>query len=552
MASPARKLTVDDEIEAFAAEENDRCKKSCKRFTRQHVRIEDRDESTGGIGIAIPFVLWPLQLKALAAILIQRLTVILKARQLGQTWMILAYAVWRIIYNPGYSVVALSKKEDDAKELIRRVKFILKNLPAWMTREKSRDTVNFAGPVWEATVLSITIYHPKKGKIGEYLDPSVINGMSSAPDSARSFTSNLVILDEWAFHQWAEDLWTAAYPTINRPTGGQVIGLSTNKRGSMYELVAKDPGKYDFSRIFLPWWTDPRRTKEWYEKTKKALPNTYRQEYPATPEEAFSAGEGTAFPEYSEMIHVCKPFAIPLWWRRWRGNDPGYADPFAFYWFAVSPDGIVYIYREYTRDEKDPRVTYSDQARKVLKLSIVGGEVGRPEIGEDGKPLLEKIGFTTVGRDAWNKLGRAMGSNSAPSDGKSIIDCYAEGGLHGCTEPPRDTKTDRVLRKAIFHEYLKPFEDERTGRTIAKLQIFNICTHLIEAIPNLVNDEKTNEKVALDPHVYTNPWDAAGYGLVAWHVKQSKVPEPEKTDIQRDKERLAKLHSFKRNRRRMG
>jgi len=537
MAQPARKLSVDDEIEVFATEENARCRKSCKRFIRHHVRIEDRDEATGGAGIAIPFTLWPLQAIALAAILVQRLTVILKARQLGQTWMILAYAVWRLIYNPGYSVVALSKREDDAKELVRRVKFILENLPPWMCREKKTASKNFAGPVWEATTLTITVYHPKPDKPGEYLDPSILTGMSSAPDSARSFTANLVILDEWAFHSWAEELWSAAYPTINRPTGGQVIGLSTNKRGSMYELVAKDPGKYDFARIFLPWWTDPRRTKEWYERTKKALPNTYMQEYPSTPEEAFSAGEGTAFPEFSTEIHVCRPFKIPQWWKRWRSNDPGYADPFTWYWFAVSPDGIVYIYREYTRNPKDPRVTYSDQAREVQGQSVVGGEVGQPEKDQHGNPVVEKLSFTVVGRDAWNKLGRAL--TSGPSDGKSIIDCYQEAKLTGCIPPPTDQLTARKIRKAVWHEYLSPFEDERTGRTISKVQIFSTCRGLIEAMPNLVVDEKDAEKVAEEPHIYTNAFDGAGYGLVAWHVRHSKTPEPEKTDIQRDKERLA-------------
>jgi len=547
MPKPALKLTVDDEIEVFAAEENARCRKSCKRFIRQWVRIEDRDEATGGSGIAIPFALWPLQMKALAMILVERLLVILKARQLGLTWLVLAYAVWRMLFNPGYSVVALSKKEDDAKELVRRVKFILENLPAWMTREKKRAPKNFAGPVWEATALSITIYHPKKDRPGEYADPSVLTGMSSAPDSARSFTSNLVILDEWAFHQWAEDLWTAAYPTINRPTGGQVIGLSTNKRGSMYELVAKDPAKYGFVRVFLPWWTDPRRDKEWYEKTKKALPNTYMQEYPSTPEEAFSAGEGTAFPEFTEMVHVCRPFAIPSWWRRWRSNDPGYADPFSWYWFAVSPDGVVYIYREYTRDPKDPKVTYSDQAREVLKLSVVGSEVDQPEVDEHGNPLKEKIAFTVVGRDAWNKLGRALATGQ--SEGKSIIDCYQEAKLGGCIPPPTDQATARIIRKAVWHEYLKPFEDERTGQTVAKVQIFSTCRALIEAMPNLVVDEKDAEKVAQEPHIYTNPYDGAGYGLVTWHAKQSKAPPQEKGVIARHKEKLARrkrTHLFRR------
>ncbi|MCL6557452.1 MAG: hypothetical protein K6U74_01380, partial [Firmicutes bacterium] len=210
----------------------------------------------------------------------------------------------------------------------------------------------------------------------------------------------------------------------------------------------------------------------------------------------------------------------------------------------------VYIYREYTRDPKDERVTYSDQAREVMKLSAIGSEVDQPELDESGNYISEKIGFTVVGRDAWNKVGRALASTQ-PSEGKSIIDCYHEGGLTGCIPPPTDQATARIARKAVFHEYLKPFFDERTGRTIAKLQIFSTCTRLIEAIPNLVVDEKDPEKVAEEPHIYTNPYDAAGYGLVAWHVRQSKPPEKEKGPIARHKDRLAKKRSMWRHQRMM-
>ncbi|MFA5667528.1 MAG: hypothetical protein WC944_11125, partial [Candidatus Cloacimonadaceae bacterium] len=431
-----------------------KCKKSCARFIRRWVYIEDKDEAlAGGAGVVIKFILWPKQLTALASILANRLLIILKARQLGLTWLVLSYAVWRMLFFPGYTVAGVSRTEDEAKELVRRIAIILKSLPPWMAMERTtknkKKLLYYYGPVWEATTMVVTIYHPG----GE---TSVFRALTSAPGSGRSFTENLVMLDEWAFQQWAEEIWNGIFPTVNRPTGGQVIGLSTNKRGAFFEQICQKPADFGFVRIFLPWWTDPRRTKEWYEATKKAMPHSWRQEYPSTIEEAMSAGEGTAFPEFTEQIHVCRPFRIPSWWRRWRGNDPGYADPFYFCWYAVSPDGQVYIYREYTRTEKDPRVTYSDQARQVIRMSVVGSEIGQTEKNEKGEEVPEDIGFTVAGRDAWNKLGRGLASQKTPSDGKSIIDCYAEGGLYSCIEPPRDTKTDRILQKAIMHEYLKP------------------------------------------------------------------------------------------------
>lgn len=490
-------------------------KKDCHYFIENFVHIEDRDSPE----LAIPFTLWPKQAAALAKMLINRLLILLKARQLGITWLVLAYATWKMLFNIGFAVVALSKREGDAKELARRVKFILRYLPAWMIQEKAKAPKGWTGLTWEATTLTVTIYKPD----GE---ASVFTSMSSGPDSGRSLTATLVILDEWAFQQWAEDIWDAAYPTINRPTGGQVIGLSTMKRATLFETIWKAAvqGLNSFTHIFLPWNTDPRRTKEWYEQTKKDLPQSYMQEYPATAEEALSAGEGTSFPEFSREIHVCETFKPPKHWRRWRANDPGYTDPFAWLWLTVDEEGIVYMYREYTREYSDEKITYSDQARNVKELTTY------TEISEEtGQPVevQESISFTVTGKDAWN-------SHPLAENGKTIINYYQEGGLSGFIQ----AITDRRLRKATWHEYLKPFYSETRGKMIAKLQIMDCCKKLIETLPELINDEKDPEKVADGPidHWY----DTGGYGLIAWHTKQSK-PLPEETPkIRSHKDEMAR------------
>lgn len=487
--------------------------RDCVAFIKEAVKIEDRDSEE----LAIPFNLWDKQKEALDTILNNRLTVIMKARQLGLTWLVLSYAVWRMVFKQGYSVVALSKREDpDAKELIRRIEFILRHLPFWLIREKKTAPPDWDGLTWESTVLSITIYHPD----GE---SSVFRSMTAAPDSGRSFTANLVILDEWAYQMWADEIWSAAYPTINRPTGGQVIGISTNRRGTLFEQILREAirGVNGFAYVFLPWFTDPRRDEAWYEATKKALPNNYLQEYPATIEEAFSAGEGTAFPEFSREIHVCEPFEIPSWWKRWRSNDPGYTDPFFWHWFAVGDDGHVYVYREYTRDHLEAKIPYSEQAKRVTAMS---------KMKVDGKQVDEDIAFTVTGRDAFSRH---------PETGKSIVDYYFEGGVRRCIEPPRDRTTDRIHRKAILHEYLKPYLDENTGKMTAKLQIFRTCHGLIESLPLLVVDEHNPEKVAESAHDHA--YDSVGMGLQVWHATGSRRPEERKKSIIAEhKDRLAR------------
>jgi len=466
-------------------------KRSCQYFIEKFVKIEDRDAAE----LAVSFVLWPKQVEALNVLSTNRLNIVLKARQLGLTWMTLAYSVWKIVYSAGYSVVAMSKREEDAKELARRIGFILKYLPPTMIREK-KVAGKWNGPTWEATTLQVVINHPGK-------EPSVFNSITSAQDSGRSLTANLAILDEWAFQQWAREIWAAVYPTINRPTGGQVIGLSTAKRMTLFEEIWRKAtqGVNTFARVFLPWSTDPRRTQEWYEQTKKDLgEQKTKEEYPNTPEEAFSAAEGVAFPEFSYDLHVVKPFEIPDHWRKWRSADNGYTDPFAWYWYAVDEFGTVYIYREYTRDPKDPKIGYSDQARQVAL-----------------KTGSEHVGFTVVGHDAW--AVNPLTKNKNTPQGKCIIDFYNEGGVNDCIR----AVTDRVFRKATFHEYLKPYYDENAEVMTSKLKIFSTCEKIIETLPQLLIDDRDPEKYM--ECEYDHWADSVGYGLISYHSKKTELSE---------------------------
>lgn len=528
-------MTTKLRAEAQAELEIRRCRASAERFISRWVWIEDKS-SADKVSL---FSLWPAQVETLTVFLAQRFIIALKARQLGFTWLVLAYAVWRMLFAPGYTVVAVSKTDDDAIELVdyRLAQILLPRLPRWMIRRKSDAPAWWPGPTWEATKHELIVHHPG-GAISRFR-------ADAGADAGRSLTADLVILDEWAANQWADGIWEAAYPIINRPGDspeqGQVIIISTNQRATLFEqqVIAARKGESGFHLIFWPWRADPRRTDEWYEATKKALPNSYRQEYPATIDDALSAGESTALPEYDDRVggpHVCEPFPIPSWWRRWRSNDPGYTDPCAWYWFAADEDGTVYIYREYTREPSDPRIAYSDQARQVAALSVAGTEAVKAEIGpETGQPAREAIQFTVTGMDAFNRH---------PETGKAIVDYYAEGGIKNCIEPVHGAGA-RAAMLATWHEYLRVFPGS-DGKPTSKLRIFATCRKLRETLPRLVVDANHPEQVAELPidHWY----QGAGYGLQAWHAQKSRAPEPEKGVIRSHKEKLAKMSKMARRR----
>ncbi len=490
-------------------------------FIQKFVRIEDKDAPDP----MVLFTLWPKQKEALEAFDKHKLTIVLKARQLGLSWLALAFAVHGLVFQPGYSVVALSKREDEAKELVRRVKLILEHLPPFIIRKKDKNLPeNYTGPTWDGTTTYVAVYHPES-KV-----PAMFTSFTSSPDSARSFTASLVILDEWAFQMYAQEIWAAAYPVINRPTGGKVIGISTARIGGFFEDVWRlaMKGKNNFHPVFLPWFSDPRRTQEWYEATKAALPASYLQEYPATPDEAFSSGSATAFPEFNPELHICEPFRIPEHWRRWISVDNGYDHPFAWLWYAVDEDGNVYVYREFSRSRDDPKILYSDQATSVVEFNSAASldDNGNLTVGQ------EYLDFCVAGLDAWNTHHRDI-------TGKTLIDYYRDGGLQIGF---RRAIVDRRLRKAVVHEYLKIIEDE-DGTRRSKLKIFNTCKHLLETLPKLPKDNHDPEKVA-DCSI-DNQYDSLSYGLVAYHVDKSIGLTAETPMIRAHKDAIARRNTRK-------
>lgn len=485
-------------------------------FLFDFMQIQDPDVE-GGL---VDFRLWQEQKRVLREWDMARISVTLKARQLGISQTALGYSVIKMLNNIGYTVVALSKNDKDAMELAKRMETILNSLPTWVCMPKKKAPKDYPYQTWEVTAHEVTIYHPGTDVESRFMT------FPAAQDSGRSFTASLVILDEHAFQQWAIQIWDAAYPTIARPTGGKVIIISTAKRGTLFEEFFwqgwNNPETSIFRSIFIPWWARPDRDAKWYEETKKAMAKDkkYMQEFPATPEEAFSAGEATAFPEFSPEIHVVKTFTPPDHWKKWMSLDNGHADPFAWYWYCVDEDGQVYVYREYGRRREDERVHYSDQGAKVVELCT--------HTDADGNTTMENIGFIVAGLDAWSQHHRDQ-------TGKDLIDYYREGGLtmYGFVK----TITDRRLRKATVSENLKPVFDEHSGKHLTKVKIMDCCPLLIEHLPLLLNDEKDFEKVA-DCDI-DNEYDSFGYGLIFRHYTASKPEEAPQTRIAAHKAKLA-------------
>lgn len=56
--------------------------------------------------------------------------------------------------------------------------------------------------------------------------------------------------------------------------------------------------------------------------------------------------EGAVYGDYDSAVHVIDWFDPPKSWRRIRSVDFGFTNPFVCQWWAIDPDGRMYLYRE--------------------------------------------------------------------------------------------------------------------------------------------------------------------------------------------------------------
>ena len=430
-------------------------------FIENYCKIEDKDAREA----VIPFRLWPEQKRALDSMHRHKFNIILKARQLGISWLVLCYALYTLMTQAGATVVALSRTELEAKELVRRLGVIVRNMPEFFTEREPERPGGFR---FEATAMAVKFF--REGQA-----PSIFQAFNSAPGVSRSFTANLLLFDEWAFQQYAEEIWTAGLPVINRPDGGKVIGLSTMMPGTFFERVWKE-GE-EFNRIFLPWHADPRRSQQWYRKTRKLLGEKTLREYPASPEEAMATFEGAFFDEFRRDVHVCEPFESPREWRVYHTMDYG-LDMLASYWVAFDGENNAYVYREVYQDG-----LIIPRAAEAMKEAEQGEEV-----------YLRYAPPDMFGRS--NESGRTRAE---------IFDSY---GLHF-----ERSSNDRVSGWANLKEWLQVYTNPE-GKETARLKIFKNCPNLIRTLQAIGRDKKKPNDCAVEPHELTHAPDALRYLFV--------------------------------------
>lgn len=216
---------------------------------------------------------------------------------------------------------------------------------------------------------------------------------------------------------------------------------------------------------------------------------------------------GAFFSKFSVM-NVLEPFAIPSWWTRFQGHDPGSSDPFCFMWGAVSdgsvrvqmadgkvraiPSGSIVWYREWYGEREDDA-----QARvRGLKISVAQKARILREL-EHG----EEIQYRVAGHDLWE-------ADDGPSDYEKFSDL-------GFYFDQADTNRKQGWRH--MHEYIVG------ERGIPRAYWFKTCTKSIAHIPSLQHSKRDAEDCEASP--FDHAPDANRYGFMSRPYVTGRPPE---------------------------
>lgn len=274
------------------------------------------------------------------------------------------------------------------------------------------------------------------------------------------------------------------------------------------------------TRMFIPAKaTDNPHLNAAYHQMLASLPEPWRSAWRDGRWDVFI---GQFFSDWHPRLHLCTPFEIPRHWRRIGMEDWGYARPFCYLQAAISPDGMLYFYRElYQSLVKD-----ADQAAMIAELC-------RPDPPE----------YIVAGPDLWHKR-EAHGGH-----GESVAETYEQVWKH--LDPSFRTRllmadTDRITGWQRVREHLKPYVGPDGRSSTAMLQIFKgTCPNLVRTLPGLIFDEHKQEDLDTDGEDHAA--DALRFGVMS--RPHPARPKP-KQDDPFDAATLWKEHRKRQRRRR--
>jgi hypothetical protein len=287
-----------------------------------------------------------------------------------------------------------------------------------------------------------------------------------------------------------------------------------------------------------------------YKQSLEALPEAEKRaklygDWDAYSGQVFDEFRDRNYPdEPANALHVVDEFEIPAWWPKIVIGDWGFAAMTWIGFAAISPDKRCYIYRELfwykTKiEEWAPTVkelTDRESPRLIKFCKSAGNEIGQEH---------------TIQEQISSALGRQVElSNNSPGTriaGKQLIHEYLRWKpkpvlQQNLKEYNEETAMWMLRNKGPqeYKKYIDSFSPAEEETNIPKLQIFNSCHKLIDAIKAASYDRKKIEDIAgFDGD---DPLDALRY-IVDSAENYFETASEEFKKVKRQEEIIARLQA---------
>jgi hypothetical protein len=260
-----KKANQEHEYTLEHIKELDKCSKDPVYFIKTYCMIQHPVHGS------IPFKLYPYQEEMIRAYHTNNQVVVLSARQTGKSQTSGAFLLWYAMFNSEKTVLIASNKNENAMEMIYRIKFMYEHVPHWLKPGVNDDGYN-------------------KHAIG-FDNGSRIISTATSENSGRGMAISLLFLDEFAFVRDTvqEEFWTSISPTL--ATGGACIITSTpNGDSNLYAKLWRGSniprdhdsniGSNGFLPIHVAWNAPPGRDENFKKlETAKIGELRWQQEY---------------------------------------------------------------------------------------------------------------------------------------------------------------------------------------------------------------------------------------------------------------------------------
>ena len=261
------------EIKKVIRSEYLKCAKDPVHFMKKYCYIQHPQRGR------IQFNLYPFQEKVLKLFRDNPYSIVLKSRQLGLSTLSAGYSLWLMIFHKDKNILCIATKQETAKNMVTKVKFMFENLPSWLKVDAS-----------ENNKLNLRLFNG-----------SQIKATSASSDAGRSEAVSLLLIDEAAFIDNIGEIWASAQQTL--ATGGGCIALSTPYgTGNWFHQTwtRAEASENEFLPIKLPWYVHPERDESWRKRQDELLgdPRMAAQECDC---DFSTSGDIVFYPEYIEF-----------------------------------------------------------------------------------------------------------------------------------------------------------------------------------------------------------------------------------------------------------